>query len=75
LFRPQQQRAKMHREMVANLKRGDTIVTAGGIIGKVTRVKDDQELEIEIAENTRIRLVRGTVAEVRLKGEPVKEST
>lgn len=75
LFRPQQQRAKMHREMVANLKRGDTIVTSGGIIGKVTRVKDDHELEVEIAEDTRIRIVRGTVAEVRMKGEPVKEST
>jgi preprotein translocase subunit YajC len=74
LFRPQQQRAKMHREMVANLKRGDTVVTSGGIIGKVTRVKDETEIEVEIAENTRIRLVRGTVAEVRAKGEPVKEN-
>ncbi|MFZ4806950.1 MAG: preprotein translocase subunit YajC [Hyphomicrobiaceae bacterium] len=75
LFRPQQQRAKMHRDMVANLKRGDTVVTSGGIIAKVTRVKDDAEIEVEIAENTRIRLVRATVAEVRAKGEPVKEST
>jgi preprotein translocase subunit YajC len=75
LFRPQQQRAKAHREMVANLKRGDTIVTSGGIIGKVTRVKDDAEIEVEIAEDTRIRLIRGTVAEVRAKGEPVKEGT
>jgi len=61
--------------MVANLKRGDTIVTSGGIIGKVTRVKDDAEIEVEIAEDTRIRLIRGTVAEVRAKGEPVKEGT
>ncbi len=75
LFRPQQQRAKLHRDMVANLKRGDTIVTSGGIIAKVTRVKDETEIEVEIAENTRIRLVRATVAEVRAKGEPVKEST
>lgn len=75
LFRPQQQRIKQHREMVANIKRGDTVVTAGGMIGKVTRVKDDAEIEVEIAENTRVRLIRSTVAEVRAKGEPVKEST
>ncbi len=74
LLRPQQQRVKVHREMVANLRRGDTVVTAGGIIGKVTRVKDDGEIEVEIADNTRVRIVKGTVAEVRAKGEPVKET-
>ncbi len=74
LLRPQQQRVKAHREMVANLRRGDTVVTAGGIIGKVTRVKDDGEIEVEIAENTRVRIMKGTVAEVRAKGEPVKET-
>jgi preprotein translocase subunit YajC len=74
LLRPQQQRAKQHREMVANIRRGDTVVTSGGIIGKVTKVKDDGELEVEIAENTRVRVIKGTVAEVRIKGEPVKES-
>ncbi len=74
LFRPQQQRMKAHREMVSNIRRGDTVVTAGGVIGKVTRVKDDGvEIEIEIADNTRIRVVKGTVAEVRVKGEPVKD--
>lgn len=75
LFRPQQQRAKMQRDMIANLKRGDTVVTSGGIIGKVTRVKDESEVEVEIAENTRIRVVRSTIADVRAKSEPVKEST
>jgi preprotein translocase subunit YajC len=74
LLRPQQQRVKAHREMVSNLRRGDTVVTAGGIIGKVTRVKDDGEIEVEIAENTRVRIMKGTVAEVRAKGEPVKET-
>jgi preprotein translocase subunit YajC len=74
LLRPQQQRAKAHREMVANIRRGDMVVTSGGIIGKVTKVKDDGEIEVEIAENTRVRIVRGTVSEVRVKGEPVKES-
>ena len=74
LFRPQQQRMKAHREMVENIRRGDTVVTAGGLIGKVTRVKDDGvEIEVEIAENSRVRVVKQTVAEVRVKGEPVKE--
>ncbi|MGI9423638.1 MAG: preprotein translocase subunit YajC [Hyphomicrobiaceae bacterium] len=74
LFRPQQQRMKAHQQMVANIRRGDTVVTAGGLIGKVTRVKDDgNEIEVEVADNTRVRVVKGTVAEVRVKGEPVKE--
>jgi preprotein translocase subunit YajC len=74
LLRPQQQKVKLHREMVANLRRGDTVVTSGGIIGKVTKVRDDNEIEVEIADNTRVRVIKGTVAEVRAKGEPVKES-
>src|SRR5215831_19942247 len=74
LLRPQQQKVKQHREMVANLRRGDTVVTAGGIVGKVTKVRDEQEIEVEIADNTRVRVVKGTVAEVRARGEPVKES-
>ena len=74
LLRPQQQRAKAHREMVTNIRRGDTVVTSGGIVGKVTKVRDEQEIEVEIADNTRVRVVKGTVAEVRTRGEPVKES-
>src|SRR5262245_16267577 len=74
LLRPQQQRMKHHREMVANIRRGDTVVTSGGIIGKVTKVKDDGEIEVEIADNTRVRVIRSTVAEVRVKGEPAKET-
>jgi preprotein translocase subunit YajC len=73
LFRPQQQRAKQHREMVSNIRRGDIVVTSGGIIGKVTKVRDDNEIEVEIADQTRVRVVKATVAEVRAKGEPVKE--
>lgn len=75
LFRPQQQRAKAHRELVNNIRRGDTVVTSGGIIGTVTKVKDDIEIEVEIAKDTRIRVIKGTVAEVRAKGEPVKETS
>jgi preprotein translocase subunit YajC len=82
LLRPQQQKVKQHREMVANLRRGDTVVTSGGIIGKVTKVRDDNEIEVEIADPTVdkthvrviVRVVKGTVSEVRAKGEPVKES-
>ena len=74
LLRPQQQRAKAHKELVANIRRGDTVVTSGGIIGKVPKVRDEQEIEVEIAENTRVRVLKGTVSEVRAKGEPVKES-
>ena len=73
LLRPQQQRVKQHRDMVANIRRGDVVVTGGGIIGKVTCVKEGEaEIEVEIAENTRVRLMRGTVAEVRVKGEVAK---
>ncbi|MGH6814404.1 MAG: preprotein translocase subunit YajC, partial [Hyphomicrobiaceae bacterium] len=75
LIRPQQQRQKHHREMVANIRRGDTVVTSGGIIGLVTRVKDDNEIEVEIANDVRVRLIKWTVQEVRAKGEPVKETT
>ena len=76
LFRPQQQRMKTHREMVANIRRGDTVVTGGGLVGKVYRIKEDSgEIEVEIAENTRVRVVRGSITEVRSKGEPTKDKT
>ena len=72
LIRPQQQRQKRHQEMVNNVKRGDTVVTSGGIVGKVTKVFDDKdEVSVEIAENERIKVLRGTLADVRGKGEPV----
>jgi len=73
LFRPQQQRLKAHQEMVANIRRNDVVVTSGGLIGKVVKVKDDSnEIEVEIAENTKVRVVRSTIAEVRSKNDPVK---
>jgi preprotein translocase subunit YajC len=73
ILRPQQVKARQHREMVANLRRGDTVVTGGGLIGRVAKV-DENELQVEVAEGIRVRVVRGMVAEVRAKGEPVKES-
>jgi preprotein translocase subunit YajC len=75
IIRPQQQRAKTHREMVQNVRRGDTIVTSGGIIGKVTKLVDEKEIQVEIAENTRVRITRGSISEVVSKGEPVKEES
>jgi preprotein translocase subunit YajC len=72
LWRPQQQRVKQHRELIESVKRGDTVITAGGIIGTVVKVRDDQELEIEIAKDTRIRVLKGSISDVRNKGEPVK---
>lgn len=68
MIRPQQKRLKEHRDMVAAIRRGDTVVTSGGIIGKVTKVEDN-ELQVEIAEGVKIKLVRGTVSEVRGKGD------
>jgi preprotein translocase subunit YajC len=68
MIRPQQKRLKEHQAMIAAIRRGDTVVTSGGILGKVTKV-DDQELQVEIAEGVRVKVVRGTVSEVRGKGE------
>lgn len=64
LIRPQQRRAKEHRALIEAVKKGDEVVTAGGLIGKVTRV-NDQEVEVEIAPNTRVRVVKATIGDVR----------
>lgn len=70
IIRPQQKRVKDHRELVSALRRGDTVVTAGGLIGKVTRV-DESELQVEIAQGMKVKVVRSTITEVRSKSEPV----
>ena len=72
IIRPQQRRAKQHADMIKAVRRGDTVVTTGGIVGRVTRVTDDPEIEVEIADGVRVKLVRTMIAEVRTKGEPVK---
>jgi preprotein translocase subunit YajC len=69
IIRPQQQRVKAHQAMVAAVKRGDTVVTAGGLIGKVSKVKDDGEVMVEIADNVQVRVLKSTLTEVRSKGE------
>jgi len=73
ILRPQQKRVKTHNEMVKNLRRGDTVITNGGVIGKISKVIDDHEVEVEIAEGVKIRQVKQMVTEVRAKGEPIKE--
>lgn len=72
LIRPQQKKVKEHQNMVAALRRGDQVVTQGGIIGKVSKVKDDNEIEVEIASGVVIRVVRATIAQVVSKTEPAK---
>ena len=73
ILRPQQKRVKSHQEMVKNVRRGDTVITNGGLIGKVTKVIDDDQIEIEIADDVRIRQLRRMLTDVRAKGEPVKD--
>jgi len=70
LIRPQQQRAKKHTEMIAAIKRGDTVVTSGGLIGKVNKVNDG-EISLDLAENVRVRVIKAMIVEVRNKAEPV----
>jgi preprotein translocase subunit YajC len=73
IIRPQRQQMKKREEMLKNVRRGDQVVTGGGIVGRVTKVVDDTEVEVEIAEGTRVRVARNLLADVRVKGEPVKE--
>ncbi|MCB1446704.1 MAG: preprotein translocase subunit YajC [Rhizobiaceae bacterium] len=73
IFRPQRQQMKKREEILKNIRRGDQIVLGGGIVGKVTKVIDDAELEAEIADGIRVRVVRANISEVRVKSEPVKE--
>ncbi|MCA1492765.1 preprotein translocase subunit YajC [Sinorhizobium alkalisoli] len=73
IIRPQRAQMKRREELLKNIRRGDQVVTGGGIVGKVTKVVDDSELEVEIAEGLKVRVVRSGISEVRVKGEPVKE--
>jgi preprotein translocase subunit YajC len=84
ILRPQQRKIKQHQEMVKALRRGDTVVTSGGLVAKVTRVVDDDQIELELgtvdvgkgeAKGVRVRQMRSMVSEVRARGEPVKEES
>ena len=73
VWRPQKKRADEHKAMVAAVRRGDSVVTSGGIIGKVSKVVDDNEIMVEVAENVKMRFQKNAILEVRTKGEPVKD--
>ncbi|EAU40556.1 probable yajc protein [Fulvimarina pelagi HTCC2506] len=70
IIRPQRQQMKKRNQMLENIRRGDQVVTGGGILGKVTKVLDNGELEVQISEQTRVRMVRAMISDVRVKGEP-----
>ena len=74
IFRPQQKRLKEQQAMLNAIKRGDTVVTTGGIVGKVTKAVDGEDLEVEIAPTVKVKLVRGMISQVRTKGEPVNDN-
>jgi preprotein translocase subunit YajC len=72
LIRPQQAKARAHREMLGGVKRGDRVVTGGGIIGLVTKVISDNEVQVELAEGVRVRLIKGTITDIIARGESVR---
>lgn len=72
IIRPQQKKAKEHKELVKNIRRGDTVITSSGLVGKVTKVVDDDQIEFEIADGVRVRQMRQMISIVRAKGEPAK---
>lgn len=72
LIRPQQKKMKEHQAMLSKVTKGDTVVTQGGLIGKVVRVVDEQELLVEVGENVKVRVLKSGLADVRSKGEPAK---
>ncbi|MBK3731515.1 protein translocase subunit yajC [Azospirillum brasilense] len=74
LIRPQQKKMKEHKGMLEAIRRGDRVVTGGGIIGTITKVGPDDELQVEIAENVRVRVMRSTVNLVLSKSEPAKSA-
>lgn len=74
ILRPQRQRQKQHQEMISKVRRGDTIVTAGGLIGKVVKADDGGEVQVELSEGVRVRVLRSAIQDVRAKGEPVNDN-
>jgi preprotein translocase subunit YajC len=74
ILRPQRMKAKQHQEMIANLRRGDTVVTTGGLIGKVAKVEDN-EIQIDIGDGIKVKVVRSMLSQVRAKGEPAQDAS
>lgn len=75
IMRPQQKKARMHQEMLKDLRRGDRVVTSGGLMGTVDKIVNEGEVSLEIAENVKVRVVKATVTEVLAKTQPVAETT
>ena len=73
LIRPQQKKQKAHRELLGNLRRGDRIVTNGGLVGSITRVPNDSELIVEIADGVKVRVMRAMIAELVSKPQPARQ--
>ena len=73
LIRPQQKKIKEHKSMVDNLRRGDQVLTQGGIIGKITKVKEGEEIEVELAKDVKVSVIRSTIVNVLSKTEPAKK--
>jgi preprotein translocase subunit YajC len=73
VMRPQQQQQKQHRAAIDNLRRGDTVVTAGGVVGRVVKAptKEDAEVTVEIADNVQVKVVKSTLSQVRAKSQPI----
>ena len=74
LIRPQQKKMKDHKEMLGNIRRGDTVVTGGGITGKVTKVDNELEVTVEIAKDVKVKVQRSLISGVQVKGDPIKGS-
>ena len=74
IFRPQQKRVREQKAMLNAIRRGDTVVTTGGSVGKVTKAVDGEDLEVEIATGVKVKLVRGMITDVRSKAEPVNDN-
>ena len=75
VIKPQSRRADEHRQKVNAVRRGDTVVTSGGMVGRVTKVSDtSDEIEVELADNLKVRVIKSTLMDVRVKGEPVKDA-
>lgn len=72
VYRPQKKQMRERQEMLAGIRRNDSIVTGGGVVGKVTKVIDDNEVEVQIAPDVKVRVLRAHIADVRVKGEPAK---
>ncbi len=73
ILRPQQRKVREHADLVKNIRRGDTVITSGGLVGKVTKVVDDDQIEFEVADGVRVRQMRQMITGVRTKGEPARE--